>query len=68
MNKFLKVMEDVTNFIVGSESKVMKEETPMGFTTKKKKIHEEKEKVILDSLLECNVIYIVCSKNTECTT
>tara|TARA_B100000424_G_scaffold163238_1_gene125132 strand:+ start:163 stop:303 length:141 start_codon:yes stop_codon:yes gene_type:complete len=37
MNKFLKVMEDVTNFIVGSESKVMKEETPMGFTAPKKK-------------------------------
>ena len=37
MNKFLKVMEDVTNFIVGSESKFMKEETPMGFTAPKKK-------------------------------
>ena len=37
MNKFLKVVEDVTNFIVGSESKVMKEETPMGFTAPKKK-------------------------------
>ena len=37
MNKFLKVMEDVTNFIVGSESVVIKEETPMGFTAPKKK-------------------------------
>ena len=37
MNKFLKVMEDVTNFIVGSESKVIKQETPMGFTAPKKK-------------------------------
>ena len=38
MNKFLKVMEDVTNFIVGSESVVIKEETPMGFTAPKKNI------------------------------
>jgi len=37
MNKFLKVMEDVTNFIVGNESVVIKEETPMGFTAPKKK-------------------------------
>ena len=57
MNKFLKVMEDVTNFIVGSESVVkLKEETPMGFTSekkkrKKRKTTKEKEEVILDSLL-----------------
>tara|TARA_Y100001972_G_scaffold114643_1_gene150464 strand:- start:384 stop:524 length:141 start_codon:yes stop_codon:yes gene_type:complete len=37
MNKFLKVVEDVTTFIVGSESKVTKEETPIGFTAPKKK-------------------------------
>jgi len=45
MNKFLKVMEDVTNFIVGSESVVTKEEeTPMGFTAPKKKRKYTKRK------------------------
>jgi|AACY02.9.fsa_nt_gi hypothetical protein len=44
MNKFLKVMEDVTNFIVGSESVVIKEETPMGFTAPKKKRKYTKRK------------------------
>ena len=38
MNKFLKVIEDVTNFIVGSESNVVtKEETQIAFTAPKKK-------------------------------
>tara|TARA_R100001463_G_scaffold93091_1_gene147852 strand:+ start:193 stop:348 length:156 start_codon:yes stop_codon:yes gene_type:complete len=44
MNKFLKVMEDVTNFIVGNESVVIKEETPMGFTAPKKKRKYTKRK------------------------
>ena len=44
MNKFLKVMEDVTNFIVGNESVVTKEETPMGFTAPKKKRKYTKRK------------------------
>tara|TARA_B100001109_G_C18440951_1_gene279948 strand:+ start:41 stop:196 length:156 start_codon:yes stop_codon:yes gene_type:complete len=44
MNKFLKVMEDVTNFIVGNESVVVKEETPMGFTAPKKKRKYTKRK------------------------
>mgnify|MGYP000453793926 FL=1 len=38
MNKFLEVISNVTDFIVGSETKVVKEEeTPMGFTAPKKK-------------------------------
>ena len=38
MNKFLEVILNVTDFIVGSETKVVKEEeTPMGFTAPKKK-------------------------------
>ena len=38
MNKFLNVISNVTDFIVGSETKVVKEEeTPMGFTAPKKK-------------------------------
>ena len=44
MNKFLKVMEDVTNFIVGNENVVIKEETPMGFTAPKKKRKYTKRK------------------------
>ena len=37
MTKFEEVIQSVTNFIVGSESKVIKQETPMGFTAPKKK-------------------------------
>ena len=37
MNKFLEVISNVTDFIVGSKTKVIEEETPMGFTAPKKK-------------------------------
>ena len=38
MNKFLKVISNVTDFIIGSEIEVVnEEETPMGFTAPKKK-------------------------------
>ena len=37
MNKFLKVVEDVTNFIVGSEPVETKVEKTMGFTSEKPK-------------------------------
>tara|TARA_R100001591_G_scaffold115338_1_gene130770 strand:- start:541 stop:681 length:141 start_codon:yes stop_codon:yes gene_type:complete len=37
MTKFEEVIQSVTNFIVGSENKVTKQETPMGFTAPKKK-------------------------------
>ena len=44
MNKFLKVMEDVTNFIVGSEPVETKVEKTMGFTAPKKKRKYTKRK------------------------
>ena len=37
MTKFEEVIQSVTNFIVGSESKVIKQETPILFTAPKKK-------------------------------
>ena len=44
MTKFEEVIQSVTNFIVGNESVVVKEETPMGFTAPKKKRKYTKRK------------------------
>ena len=43
MTKFEEVIQSVTNFIVGSESKVIKQETTMGFTAPKKKRRRRKK-------------------------
>jgi|TARA_R110002074_G_scaffold388074_1_gene570502 hypothetical protein len=44
MNKFLKVISNVTDFIIGSEIEVVnEEETPMGFTAPKKRKYTKRK-------------------------